>query len=107
MSNNTNTNTNTNQFVIEKNIPITGRRGRTAGNSKYPFRNMEVGDSVVIPNVAPTAVRSSLNTVTKTAGFKFATRTLSPSECEAISTKERPVTRAVRVWRIAEPTKSN
>lgn len=32
-------------FTIEKNVPIPENRGRQAGSSKYPFAEMEIGDS--------------------------------------------------------------
>lgn len=39
-----------NMFTIEKNIPITkSSPGRKQGVSKYPFAEMEIGDSFLVP----------------------------------------------------------
>ncbi len=38
------------QFKIEKDVPIPSlRRGPKAGTRKYPFAQMEIGDSLLIP----------------------------------------------------------
>lgn len=59
-------------FKIEKNVPLTPSRGRLA---KYPFREMEVGDSFHIPSpVFPRLVNSAAYNFGKKRGWKFAFR---------------------------------
>ena len=67
------------EVKIEKNVPFV-RTGAGAPN-KYPWREMEVGDSFVLPYV-----RRGFSTMAKLAGIKVATR------------KEGD---KLRVWRIA------
>lgn len=64
---------------IEKGIPIPGR----GGSSKYPWADLQVGDSFLLSSDnAPSA--SSLSTGAKKAGIKI---------------KVREVENGVRVWR--------
>jgi len=64
-------------FKIDKDVPV-------PKTGKYPFREMEVGDSFV----APLAKRSSISCVMgRYAPKKFTTSKISDTEC--------------RVWRIA------
>jgi hypothetical protein len=69
-------------FQIEKNIPVPSKA------SLYPFRQMEIGDSFLVPADAITRARSAL-TAFRSANdnFKFATRTLDGG--------------ALRIWRVA------
>ena len=36
-------------YDIEKGVPVAGRRNNGGGRQKYPFVNMEKGDSVFVP----------------------------------------------------------
>lgn len=48
-------------YKIERNIPVPSRTGRP---SKYPFKDMKIGDSFAAP--------SSLTSSVKTCAFRFA-----------------------------------
>ena len=65
------------EFKIEKNIPAPGRR------AKYPFAEMEVGDSFEAPESAK--LRTAAYNAGKKSGRKFTCRTHDG---------------ALRVWRI-------
>lgn len=74
-------------IAIEKNIPApTSHPGRPA---KYPWHDMEVGDSFFLPNAGRTEQQRLSTRATAFArrrGFKFATRRMDGG---------------VRVWRLA------
>lgn len=70
-------------FKIEKNIEISSR-GR--GVSKYPFAQMDVGDSFSAPHTAAMKIRSAAFSFGKRSGFRFSTRKDGDQ---------------VRIWRIA------
>lgn len=77
-------------FKIEKNIEITKRKKRQRNNLKYPFNEMEVGDSFLVPvgdedeRVVQRRLVSACK-YKKVDGIKFKTRCL----CDG-----------VRVWRV-------
>ena len=64
-------------YVIDKNIPTPGKA------SKYPFSDMEIGDSFLAPAGTERTVRAAAH---KYVGAKFVTRT---------------VREGLRVWRSA------
>ncbi len=68
------------KFVIEKDIPAP--KGR---NTKYPFDDMEIGDSFVAPNTA----RSNLSAAASAAGRKLRRKFVTAD------TENGP-----RVWRV-------
>ncbi len=70
------------EYKIEKNIPVPAPMSGT----KYPFKNMEIGDSFFIPfeRVA----------TTKVAGYKYAA-------ANGVKISFRKVEGGARVWRIA------
>ena len=73
----------TEQFKIEKDVPIPGKSvGRRC---KYPFKDMEVGDSVLLP-MQIKQVHSRLYHCRHQLGFKFTARSSEGG---------------VRCWRIA------
>jgi hypothetical protein len=60
-------------FVIEKGIPLPeGAAGRPG--DKYPFKNMEVGDSFAFPKEVRAAVARSAHYYGKAQNKKFSTR---------------------------------
>ncbi|HQT62754.1 hypothetical protein [Acidiphilium sp.] len=65
---------------IEKNVPMPMRRQR------YPWRQMKVGDSFVVPGKTSGAFSGAKRAAAKATGFKFATRNVEGG---------------VRVWRVA------
>lgn len=81
----------TQHFVIEKNIPIPERR---AAKFIYPFAEMEIGDSFLVPilkedmKMKRSRITSSINNGRKRTGYKFTSRYL---EAEG----------GIRVWRFA------
>ena len=73
-------------FQIESGVPLVNRgRGRGTG-SKYPFADMDVGESFYA-EIKPSALRSAATVFSKkNAGYKFAIRSENTG---------------ARVWRIA------
>ena len=65
-------------FAIEKDIAIPESTRPTARSSKYPLRDMEVGDSFFIPNVSTEEelkkARGAIASAAKTAKCKTTTR---------------------------------
>lgn len=72
-------------YLIEKNIPYQRRHG-SGGKPKYPWPDMEVGDSVVLDTYQAAACRAATGWG-KRHGKKFTTSAISE--------------RSTRVWRIA------
>ena len=73
---------------IEKGVPLP-KRSRGPGrprSGKYPFQQMEVGDSFLISNVASNSVACISGRWAKRTGFKFS---------------QRKVEGGYRVWRVA------
>lgn len=73
-------------YTIEKGIPV--KEKRSGGGLKYPFEQMQVGDSFS----APFSKYQSLNGSARAYealnhGVKFTMRKMSPTEC--------------RIWRIS------
>lgn len=57
-------------FKIEKNVPM------PETPAKYPFADMEVGDSFFAENRTPSQLQNSAGTIKKSKGFKFAARAI-------------------------------
>ena len=73
----------TSNYVIEKNVPLAQKNG--AGRKpKYPFRQMEVGDSFMAPGGNLKTMQTTTRLVGLQLGCKF---------------KTRAVEGGVRVWR--------
>jgi hypothetical protein len=70
------------KYKIEKNVPIPEKKGR----KKYPFGDMEIGDSFVMQKVITTA-----NSIARSYGNRHKVR----FTCYAISENK------TRVWRTA------
>lgn len=70
--------------MIDKNIPLPSER-----TSKYPVRQLELGESFFAPNISRTNIASSLQYAAG-LGRKFATRRVTEDGV-----------RGLRVWRIA------
>lgn len=60
-------------FVIEKDIPVIPGKSKASG--KYPYRDMEVFDSFVVPREVADKVRQSCYSFGKKNGKKFVVRT--------------------------------
>lgn len=74
-------------FKIDKNIPLpTGVNG--GKESKYPFTQMEVGDSFLAPEEQRNAVRSMATYHTRKNKMRFVVR------------KDEKEANHVRVWRV-------
>jgi hypothetical protein len=61
-------------MLIEKNVPVpssTAQRGRPA---VYPFKQMHVGDSFVVPKDRATALRCRVGKAAQQYGIKLVTR---------------------------------
>lgn len=71
------------QFMIEKNVPLDQSCGNQA---KYPWRQMEIGDSFFVPNVKTNLITNCAAAIKKRAGLQFTCRTVEGG---------------VRVWRTA------
>lgn len=77
-------------FVIEEDVPLVSSRagGGRAGQSKYPFAQMEPGQSFLATGVKPGTIRSAIGAwmkAHKDEGFKFAVREMEDG---------------VRIWRV-------
>ena len=74
----------TSDYVIEKNVPLVQKNG--AGRKpKYPLRQMEVGDSFVVPGGNVKSMRSAMRFAELRHGRKF---------------KAQQQEGGVRVWRV-------
>jgi hypothetical protein len=60
-------------FIIEKNVPLPSARLRNPRH-KWPWRNMEVGDSVTIPAELSAAAKNSCNAYSYRGRCRFARR---------------------------------
>lgn len=80
-------------FEIEEGIPVPPRANRPAGESKYPFVHMEVGDSFLVPVDSTTG-----DTTTKARGrvVQACTKASKRYDVKFIA---RVVSGGVRVWR--------
>ena len=58
-------------YTIEKNVPIPENRGRL---SKYPFGEMELGDSFVVEKEKMNTIRTNCSTYGKSHKKKFVVR---------------------------------
>lgn len=72
-------------FKIEKTVEIPGNAGRTGGPNRYPFPDMEVGDSFFVSGAQGSKAGPAAHTWGRSHGRKFVTR------------KEGD---GVRIWRI-------
>lgn len=74
------------QFAIEKGVPIPPSATGPKSGSKYPYREMEVGDSFFVPGGKRSTVSGVLQSRHARPHGKFTLRTVDGG---------------VRVWRIA------
>ena len=74
-------------FKIQKNVPIPPRAGGRSG-SKYPFRQMEVGDSVFVEGKVSKVASAIQSTSKINKGWKFESRKADENGASG-----------VRVWR--------
>ena len=81
-------------FVIEKDIAIPESTRPSARSSKYPLREMEVGDSFFIPNVVTEdelkKARGAIASAAKTAKCKTTTRPMADEKTGVLG---------LRVWK--------
>lgn len=84
-------------FEIRKGVPLPAMGGRNAKSNLFPFAQMEIGDSILIPikDYTSATVYRYLQHATKELGYRFATRKV----------KENYVT-YIGVWRV-EPKPSD
>lgn len=74
-------------YQVEPGVKVpTIKRCRKRGGSKYPFFEMNVGDSFVVPTQQAAGVRRAAHYFSEREGWRFITRT---------------VPEGLRVWRIA------
>ena len=73
------------EIKIETGIPMPPGLGQRGRSRKYPWREMKVGDSFLVPGVTRQKWRSA-PAGEKATGFKFATRAVEGG---------------IRVWRVA------
>lgn len=72
---------------VDKHIPLPNRIGGSGRPARYPWKNMNVGDSFVFPKEVKRSTAQSLTYKTgKTNGRRFAIRT---------------VAEGIRCWRLA------
>jgi hypothetical protein len=70
---------------VEKNIPLP-RPQRASKPSKYPWDQMEIGDSFLVPGKTTAEMSGRVRYAEKTTGFCFTSRS-TPEGC--------------RIWRVA------
>lgn len=75
-------------MIIEKNIPIPSGTGITGRRAKYPFGEMEVGDSLFIDN-EPRGSQSGASMASKQHGARYGKKFTSRTEGNG-----------VRIWRV-------
>lgn len=80
-------------YKIEKNIPIPADALTASGRTKYPFADMEIGDSFVVAGKEKMA--STVNSAARRLGFKFVSKPERDDEGTVIG---------VRVWRVEGTT---
>ena len=76
-------------YEVEKDVPVPD--SRVDGRTKYPFYNMEIGDSFFIPNVEDSQVLT-----VKSAAYAFRRRTQTDYKFAF-----RRESGGVRIWRVA------
>ena len=80
-----------NEIKIDKGVPLVGLSGRGKhGNAKYPWREMEVGDSFFVSTVSMGALSAQGQQAGLRLNRKFKTKTFIENGVKG-----------VRVWRIA------
>lgn len=80
------------KFQLESGIPIPPKaRGNRAGSSKYPFAEMQIGESFLITSLPYRSVGGVLVAASKRTGYRF---------CQRATTTDAGK-KATRVWRIA------
>ena len=72
------------EYKIESGIPIPGGR-RQAHNKKYPWNELDVGQSFFVPGVAANNFASQASRAGKTYGRRFVVRSMDGG---------------IRVWRV-------
>ncbi len=77
-------------FIIEKGLPMPAA-ARHRRISKYPFAQLEVGDSFLVPDTPQSKAENRANSATNVANQR-----LAPKHFGA-----RRVTEGVRIWRVA------
>ena len=83
-------------YKIEKGVPLPPGAGRK-GRNKYPWYEMEVGDSCFLPDADPRAVsQAASNVARRNNGLRFATRAVTENGVKG-----------VRVWKIADKAKED
>jgi hypothetical protein len=84
------------KFTIQKAIPIPAKVMPTGnGESKYPFKDMEIGDSFFIPGKAAGDMSSTLRVAHQTTGFDFTARTVKEVDEETGNEVA-----GCRIWRV-------
>ena len=79
---------------VEKNVPLPARRG--SKNHKYPWEEMEIGDSFSVPidGRGPQMVAASVGRAAQVAKIKYQHR-------YSVLTVEENGAKIIRVWRVA------
>jgi hypothetical protein len=60
-----------NMFEIEKNIPAPNGTGKAGARPKYPFAQMDVGDSFFVPGMKSSALSNATQWHASKTGKKF------------------------------------
>lgn len=61
-------------FKVEKNVPLP--KGVERRSTKWPFADMSIGESVLVPADSAKVGRSVVHQVSKKRGLKFVSRTV-------------------------------
>lgn len=84
-------------YSIDKTVPLPPLHAKT---KKYPFPEMEIGDSIFVPEAGARSARNAVNSYAKKAARKFATRA---AFIEANDDYGNPLPNiaGIRIWRTA------
>lgn len=69
-----------NDFAIDKNVPAPAGSGRRGAPAKYPFSEMEFGDSFEVDSTKSQSVRTSAAQFGRRTGRKFSVKQAGPGK---------------------------
>lgn len=83
-------------IVIDRDIPVPGRRNTTGSRSKFPWTKMNVGDSFFVAGYSREGGPRKHTKMGTTMGYK-----LVPNSSWIVRDAREKNTKGVRVWRTA------
>ena len=74
------------QFKVEKNVPLPGNAGKGGAYARYPWKQMQIGDSLFVEGFTAAQFSGRVSYARKSLGLQFISRTVDGG---------------CRVWRVA------